>query len=168
VSSPERAKGGRLESAVVNAFQAAEIKCERTWGSNGRSRGLAEHIDNVVTCSRTDFWIQCKNDEALPSYLWAVANFKANEGLYLTETENGDTYLVVTLAHFVQTIKQWDTGADVDLAPPVTVSYGRKNLSVLIKPLTPVFLQCVKRNHKLPLVVIPVNEIEALKSRIRP
>lgn len=163
MGSKERQKGTRLESHVVDVFEKATLTCERTWGSNGRSRGLPEHVDNVASISGKDLWIQCKNDEALPTYLWANADFAAGEGLWLTETASDRTFLVVSLAHFVQVCQKWNAGGDAILDPEVIHSYHRKQISELIKPVEPVMLQCVKRNRKPALVVIPLEHIGTLE-----
>lgn len=61
-----RDRGFRAERKVVHRFLNEGIKAERTYGSNGASRGLPSDVDIII---EGDTYLQSKVKKKLPAYL---------------------------------------------------------------------------------------------------
>lgn len=91
--APKR-KGYGFEVEVVNAFAGAGIQAERTWGSNGRSRGLPEDVDVVDEAGLT---FQCKRVKALAKYLKPSAH---NAG-QIIRADRDEALIVLRLSDYL-------------------------------------------------------------------
>ena len=61
-----KARGTYYERKCVEKAQKYDLKAERTWGSDGRSRGLHQEVDMVL---EDKIYIQCKKRKKLAFHL---------------------------------------------------------------------------------------------------
>lgn len=61
-----KAKGNRFEREIVKAVELHDIKCVRSWGSNGRAFGHHEEVDILIN---DDIKVQAKIRKALPKWI---------------------------------------------------------------------------------------------------
>ena len=61
-----KARGTYYERKCVEKAQKYDLKAERTWGSDGRSRGLHQEVDMVL---EDKIYIQCKKRKKLAVHL---------------------------------------------------------------------------------------------------
>ena len=59
-------RGTYYERRCVEKAQGFDLKAERTWGSDGRSRGLAQEVDMVI---EDNIYVQCKKRKVLAKHL---------------------------------------------------------------------------------------------------
>ena len=59
-------RGTYYERKCVEKAQGFDLKAERTWGSDGRSRGLHQEVDMVIEDS---IYVQCKKRKKLAEHL---------------------------------------------------------------------------------------------------
>ena len=59
-------KGTRWEREIVKIAQEHELKAERCWGSDGRSRGLPEEVDLVID---DNIHVQAKVRKSMAAWL---------------------------------------------------------------------------------------------------
>tara|TARA_R110002051_G_C8636261_1_gene485528 strand:- start:445 stop:780 length:336 start_codon:yes stop_codon:yes gene_type:complete len=64
--SKNKARGTYYERKCVSKAQAFDLKAERTWGSDGRSRGLHQEVDMVL---EDRIYIQCKKRKTIAEHL---------------------------------------------------------------------------------------------------
>jgi type II restriction/modification system DNA methylase subunit YeeA len=57
MTSKAKAKGNSFERELVKLF----TKAERLWGSSGKSRGLPEEVDLILTHKESQYYLQAKN-----------------------------------------------------------------------------------------------------------
>jgi hypothetical protein len=92
MSSSSKAKGTGYEREFLEKLANGGIEdAERTWGSDGRSRGLHREVDVVI---RGSVYVQNKRPSSVPGYL-----FPKDKGhiKVLTERSTGDEYAIVWL-----------------------------------------------------------------------
>jgi len=100
VSSPSKAKGNRLERAIVKAFTDAGHDCKRAWGSNGRSIGMPEDVDNVATVNGVQLRIQAKARKRVADFMKPPPSCNAA----IIKEDRGDMLIVLRLQDFLQCI----------------------------------------------------------------
>lgn len=61
-----RSRGMSFEREIVNQAKEYGLDAVRSWGSDGRSRGLIEQVDVLL---ENKLFIQCKRKKTLPAYL---------------------------------------------------------------------------------------------------
>ena len=61
-----KSKGNRFEREIVKAVELHDIKCVRSWGSNGRAFGHHEEVDILIN---DDIKVQAKIRKALPKWI---------------------------------------------------------------------------------------------------
>lgn len=61
-----KARGTYYERKCVDRAQKFDLKAERMWGSDGRSRGLHQEVDMVI---EDNIYIQCKKRKKLARHL---------------------------------------------------------------------------------------------------
>jgi len=98
VSSPSKAKGSRLERAIVKAFTDAGHDCKRAWGSNGRSIGMPDDVDNVATVNGVQLRIQAKARKKVADFMKPPASCNAA----IIKEDRGDMLIVLRLQDFLQ------------------------------------------------------------------
>lgn len=95
MSSYEKAKGTGYEREFLEKLANAGIEdAERTWGSDGRSRGLHRKVDVVI---RGSVYVQNKRPGSIPGYLFPSDRSHVK---ILRERSTGDEYAVVWLDPF--------------------------------------------------------------------
>ena len=67
-----RDRGNRYERELVNEFKDAGVPAERTWGSDGRSRGLIAEVDLILETKQGVKYGQAKRKKRIPAYLEPV------------------------------------------------------------------------------------------------
>jgi len=100
VSSKSKRKGYRFEKEIETFFREEEHKAIRTWGSNGKSMGVAEDVDVIVN---DNFFIQAKRRKALPKFL-ELGNCHA---VFVRE-DRGDTKVLIPLDFFIEMFNEWN------------------------------------------------------------
>lgn len=115
MSAKNKVRGYVLEKEVVQEFLDAGLEAKRTWGSNGKSLGLAQDVDVVIKVKsgefdRTfptpneyfeDFYIQCKRKKNIPKAWGFSENVDA-----VVYREDGTTnkYVVLRFNDFIRFI----------------------------------------------------------------
>ena len=66
MANKSKAKGNRFEREIVQAVELHDIKCVRSWGSNGRAFGHHEEVDILID---DDIKVQAKVRKALPKWI---------------------------------------------------------------------------------------------------
>ena len=61
-----KSKANRFEREIVKAVELHDIKCVRSWGSNGRAFGHHEEVDILIN---DDIKVQAKIRKALPKWI---------------------------------------------------------------------------------------------------
>tara|TARA_R100000234_G_scaffold36968_1_gene21930 strand:- start:11434 stop:11763 length:330 start_codon:yes stop_codon:yes gene_type:complete len=59
-------RGTYYERKCVETCEKYDLKAERTWGSDGRSRGLHQEVDMVIEDS---IYVQCKKRKKIAEHL---------------------------------------------------------------------------------------------------
>ena len=67
--SKNKLRGTYYERKCVEHAQKFDLKAERTWGSDGRSRGLHQEVDMVL---EDTIYIQCKKRKKLAEHLMPI------------------------------------------------------------------------------------------------
>lgn len=81
----------------MKAFRDAGFPAERTWGSNGLSRGLAEDVDIIVSMPEADALFQAKRRKALAAYMKPEAHHMG----VITREDRGESLVVIRLDHLL-------------------------------------------------------------------
>jgi len=77
MSHPNKVKGCGFEREVVKLAEKKGLTAERTWGSDGRSRGLAKEVDVLVSHDGQEIhYLQCKRAKKISKL------YKPMEGIY--------------------------------------------------------------------------------------
>ena len=66
MSAKNKRRGTTYERKCVERAKGFELKAERTWGSDGRSRGLHEEVDMVI---EDNVYVQCKKRKRIAEHL---------------------------------------------------------------------------------------------------
>jgi len=96
--SKSKAKGNRLERAIVDTFTNAGHHCVRAWGSNGAALGEADTVDNVATVNGRRIRIQAKSRKKIAEYM------KPPEGadVAIIKEDRGKMLMVLELDYFLE------------------------------------------------------------------
>lgn len=97
MSHPSKAKGNRLERAIVQAFMEAGYECQRAWGSNGRSLGLPDDVDVLALVNGGALKIQAKSRKSIADYIKPPASCDAT----IVKEDRGDMLVVIRLNDFL-------------------------------------------------------------------
>ena len=108
MSSASKQKGNRLERAIVKAFTDAGHHCTRAWGSNGRSIGMPEDVDNVATVNGMQLRIQAKARKRVADFMKPPPSCNAA----IIKEDRGDMLVVMKLNDFLDCIAAWSQGQD--------------------------------------------------------
>ena len=94
-----KAKGNRFEREIVKAVELHDIKCVRSWGSNGRAFGHHEEVDILIN---DDIKVQAKIRKALPKWI------KPSEHVDITiiREDRGKCYVMQELNDWLVNIKE--------------------------------------------------------------
>lgn len=65
MTAPQKVKGNRWEVSIVEIAKEKGLPAQRSWGSNGKSMGMAESVDCLVAGLR----VQAKIRKKLASFL---------------------------------------------------------------------------------------------------
>jgi hypothetical protein len=66
MSAKNKRRGTTYERKCVERAKGFELKAERTWGSDGRSRGLHQEVDMVI---EDNVYVQCKKRKVIAEHL---------------------------------------------------------------------------------------------------
>ena len=102
MSSPSKNKGNRLERAIVNAFHDAGHHCTRAWGSNGRSIGMPEDVDNVATVNGVQLRIQAKARKRVADFMKPPPSCNAA----IIKEDRGDMLIVMRVQDFIDLLNE--------------------------------------------------------------
>ena len=102
MSSPSKAKGSRLERAIVKAFTDAGHDCKRAWGSNGRSIGMPDDVDNVATVNGVQLRIQAKARKKVADFMKPPASCNAA----IIKEDRGDMLVVMRIQDFIDLLHE--------------------------------------------------------------
>jgi len=100
--NPSKQKGNRLERAVVNALKEHEVKATRSWGSDGRSMGLAEEVDVLIDHEGLKLACQVKARKKLGKLVKPDTEVVDCQ---VIKEDRGEIFFVVTLNKFVEILK---------------------------------------------------------------
>lgn len=98
-------KGKGYEREVVEKIAAHGITSERTWGSDGRSRGLAKEVDIVIHAmfsGEDDVYGQSKRPKKLPAYMCVPEG----ETLHIVDLRTGAEWQVLHLSDYCRLYKR--------------------------------------------------------------
>ena len=97
MSHPNKAKGCGFEREVVKLAEKKGLSAERTWGSDGRSRGLAKEVDVLVSHDGKEIhYLQCKRAKKIG------AQYRPIEGIYgqVFREDRGESMIMIRLDDF--------------------------------------------------------------------
>lgn len=97
MSSPSKRKGAAFEREVVRLAEKYGLSAERTWGSDGRSRGLIKEVDVLVSADGVNIIsIQCKIAKKIS------AKYKPIEGIdaQVFREDRGQAMIMIRLTDF--------------------------------------------------------------------
>ncbi len=89
MSSKQKVKGNGYEREIVKLATEKGLDCSRSWGSDGRSRGLSKDVDIVLE----NYNVQCKRIKRLPKWLGMTDDIS----IVLTREDQGETYAIMRL-----------------------------------------------------------------------
>lgn len=154
-------KGDRLEYAVVDNAAKRGIKAVRMRGSDGSGsflvtqdgefKKLPRELDVLMYYDETFYWLQCKNQESLPDYL-----FDKSPGVFL-ERSTETRYLSITVEMYLDWITEGV--APVPLADFSVYDRARFNKTIKPEDHKGIQAQVVTKNYKDTLVVIPAEVV---------
>tara|TARA_R100000329_G_C7544052_1_gene192109 strand:+ start:320 stop:634 length:315 start_codon:yes stop_codon:yes gene_type:complete len=99
---PSKAKGNRLERDVVNKLKESGIKAKRSWGSDGRSMGMAEEVDVVIEHNNRKLACQVKARKKLSKVV--RPNTEVIDCQVIKE-DRGKIFFVITIDTFINLLK---------------------------------------------------------------
>lgn len=154
---PSARKGKGYEREVVEKLGTASIDAERTWGSDGRSRGLDEEVDLVV---HDVLHFQLKRPADVPSYLYPKGPSAAS---IITDEKEETDYAVLWLKPHVMRLFQLET-----ISPSVETS-SRHTVGNQWVPDDVVDGQIVREDYKpdSDLVIFRARTLRRLLSSVR-
>ena len=85
-----KSKGNRFEREIVKAVELHDIKCVRSWGSNGWAFGHHEEVDILIN---EDIKVQAKCRKALPKWIKPSINVD----IQIIKEDRGKIYVVQEL-----------------------------------------------------------------------
>ena len=100
MSSMQRRKGFAYEREIVDLLKQEGYKAERCWGSNGRTRGLPEAVDVVLTTDEEELWLQLKRKKAISKYLIPTDKIFAT----IIREDRGENLAVIRLSDLLKLI----------------------------------------------------------------
>ena len=157
MSHPSARKGKDYEREVVDKLGTASVEAERTWGSDGRSRGLDEEVDLVV---HGVLHFQLKRPADVPSYLYPP---DASSASIITDEKEGTDYAVLWLKPHVMRMLQLEP-----ISPEVQRS-SRHTVGNQWAPDEVVHGQIIREDYKpdSDLVVFRAGTLRRLLSSVR-
>lgn len=157
MSHPSARKGKGYEREVVEKLGTANIDAERTWGSDGRSRGLDEEVDLVVYDT---LHFQLKRPADVPSYLYPPDTSSAS---VITDEKGETDYAVLWLKPHVMRLLQIET-----ISPEIETS-SRHTVGNQWVPDEVVDGQIIREDYKpdSDLVVFRAGTLRSLMKRVR-
>jgi len=103
MAHPSSRKGKRFEREVVNDAEAAGLRAERAYASNGRALGESDTVDVTVEAPGGQTWrAQCKRRKSVASYL------APPDGADVTviREDRAESLVVVPLDRFLSLLKE--------------------------------------------------------------
>ena len=97
-TNKSKAKGNRFEREIVQEVELHDIKCVRSWGSNGRAFG---HHEEVAILIDYDIKVQAKVRKALPKWIRPSENVD----IQIIKEDRGKMYVVQELNDWILNIK---------------------------------------------------------------
>ena len=103
MSKSQVRKGKRYEREVVNEAEAAGLRAERAYASNGRALGEAEDVDVIVEAPGGQRWrAQCKRRKSVASYLAPPEGADVN----VIREDRAESLVVLPLGRFLSLLKE--------------------------------------------------------------
>lgn len=90
-------RGVNFEREIVNMARAQGFVAERTWGSDGRSRGLHSEVDVIINGE----YYQCKRTKKLARYIQPSEEVVGQ----IVRADRGKPYIVMRLQDYLDLIK---------------------------------------------------------------
>jgi len=143
VSKSQVRKGKRYEREVVHEAEAAGLRAERAYASNGRALGEADAVDVTVEAPGGQTWLaQCKRRKSVAGYL------APPEGADVTviREDRGESLVVLPLDRFLSLLNRAadplnellsELEEDTDLAELLRELESGDDLSDLLSELEP-------------------------------
>ena len=91
--SRNKARGNRLERAVVKLAHSLGLSAKRAWASDGRSLGMHAEVDVVIN----GLSYQCKKRRKIASYLFPSSNVHGQ----IVSQDRGGYYVVLRLQDYL-------------------------------------------------------------------
>ena len=92
-----KARGTYYERKCVELAKSLGLDAERTWGSDGRSRGLPQEVDMVL---EDDIYIQCKKRKKLAKHLKPTKNIHVQ----FVGEDYGENYAIMSQEYYLTLI----------------------------------------------------------------
>jgi hypothetical protein len=86
-------RGTYYERRCVEKAKEFDLKAERTWGSDGRSRGLPQEVDMVL---EDNIYIQCKKRKKLAKHLKPTKEIHVQ----LVGEDYGEDYAIMSQEYY--------------------------------------------------------------------
>lgn len=101
MTHPSKVKGNTFEREIVDLARERGLIAERSWGSDGRSRGLSKDVDvtirvrsNAVGCFR----LQCKRRAKIPA--WAQTSGSVDAVVY--RADNAPAFIIMSYLNLLE------------------------------------------------------------------
>ena len=92
-----KARGTYYERKCVSFAKKNGLHAERTWGSDGRSRGLPQEVDMVL---EHNIYIQCKKRKKLAKHLKPTSNIHVQ----FVGEDFGENYAIMSQEYYLTLI----------------------------------------------------------------
>ena len=149
-------KGNRFERELVDeACEIDGLDCERTWGSNGATRGLPEEVDVILyEGDRAEHvtvkHVQAKRSKTIPQYLTLEGELNA---VRFTETSTGAVYYLLRYRAYLTLF----AGGSLELR---ITEVSRKVVGNQYKPGFAVCGQAFRANHGAAHIMLTEQEFQ--------
>lgn len=147
MSSSSYQKGTGYERELCDKLASMDIEADRTWGSDGRSRGLDKKVDMVV---RESLHWQLKRIKEIPNYLYPEDK---NHVKLIKEEEIDQNWIVLwVFPQYINLLRK-------RLITPDVEEYSRKKVGNDWKPDDVVIAQVMRADYE------PGDDLAVMKAR---
>lgn len=161
MASREARKGNRFERQIVKLLTDLGLDAHRSRGSDGRSLLLDQKVDVVFRKQKFEAWntIQCKNDEAVPEYIFFVNPTR------IIESGTGERFIALPEDFALEWIARWQGPTDESCLFELDPDFTRKTIRKDLKPDADagILIQCVTRNRRPSIWIVREDTLSTLQ-----
>lgn len=116
MTHPSKVKGNSFEREVIGLAKHWGLIAERSWGSDGRSRGLSKDVDVTIQVRRgalKTFRLQCKRRAKIPT--WAQTGGTVDAVVY--RADYGPSYVAMPYINLLELLYGLNVLSEKEKAP---------------------------------------------------